>query len=396
MRREGTQATVSSMKKTRTWPEAIITGQEAFARAVLTRAQGGHVTDEDLNLLTASWHAAREHSPEARDAAGAHVELVVDIAVAVLLKRLDKGRHNQRGWLKSSRDEIVADARVWAFEQVNEYRPGTGSVLAYCASRADWAIGDLLRTHAQGSGAMDRRSYQVRSAAWAARAHLATAGNAAPTLEQLRAATLEQLVSDVCAKSKKVSTRDEAIAALRKDGRLGALDRLADLLAIGDADLCLQQPVDDGGTTIADTLSSSPAAEDQALAGDPDLGLAALYRVAVGDEDWAAPLLAARFGALGDVEGSGALSRDVDTDDEDGDDTNYTSSRGVSIPRLAEATGRDRDVIRDVLRCAPVRLSAPHAQWSHLANTVHAPVSAAPQSTKNSLESIDRSSFADA
>jgi len=384
------------MKKSLALPEAVLLGKEAFSRAVLSRAHGDHVADDDLNLLTASWHAARDHSPEARDLAGAHVELVVEIAVAVLLKKLDKGRNNQRGWLKSSRDEIVADARVWAFEQVNQYRPGTGSVLAYCASRADWAIGDMLRTHAQGSGAMDRRSYQVRSAAWAAKANLAAEGDLSPTLEVLRTATLNQLVSDVCSKSKTVFTRKDAIAALRKDGRLGALERLGDLLAIGDSDLCLQQPTDDNGSTIGDTLSSSPAAEDVALAGDPTLGLASLYRVAVGDADWAAPILAARFGALSDVEGSGALSRDIDDDiDQDGE-LNHSSSRGVSIPRLAQATGRDRDVIRDVLRCAPIRLSAPHAQWSHLANTVASPVAAAESSTINSLKSIDRGSFADA
>jgi hypothetical protein len=374
------------------WPPAIDEGVEAFTRAVLLRAQGALVPDEDLDTLTASWQAAREYGDRARDVAGAHVELVVDVVVAMLMKRLDRGRNNQRGWIQSSRDEIVADARIWAFEQVNQYRPGEGSVLAFCATRLDWAVGQLLRTHAQGSGAMDRRSYQVRAAAWAARARLTDAGQISPSMDELKAATLDQLVSDVCAKSKTGAKRADALAALRKDGRLAALERLPHLLGLGDADVCLQEPIGEDGTTIADTLSSTAAAEDVALAADPDAGLGSLYRVAVGDDDWAAPLLAARFGALGSVEGFGALD-DAD-DDEDADE--FSGSRGVSIPRLAEATGRDKSVIRDILRCAPARLSAPHAQWSHLATDVYAPTAPVAKTTNAALAAIDRSSFVDA
>jgi hypothetical protein len=381
------------MKKSKNaLPTDVEVGTEAFTRALLLRAQGALVPDDDLDALTASWQAARDSGDRARDVAGAHVELVVDVVVAMLMKRFDRGRNNQRGWIQSSRDEIIADARVWAFDQVNQFRPGKGSVLAFCATRLDWAVGQLLLNHAQGSGSMDRRSYQVRSAAWAARATLTEAGHLSPSMDELKAATLEQLINEVCSKSKTSANRAQALSSLRKDGRIAALDRLPHLLSLGDSDACLQQPIDDNGGTIADTLSTSAAAEDVALAGDSDASLSSLFRVAIGDNDWAAPMLAARFGALTSVEGFGALNHENSFDESN----DLTGNRSISIPRLAEATGRDKNVIRSILRCAPSRLAAPHAQWSHLASDLYSPKSVKVETTISALESIDRSSFIDA
>ncbi len=335
---------------------------EAFRRGV-------NLDDADIDLLVAAWKSGDDNES---------VAVVVEAMTRMVLKKLPKSA----GWLASRRDEVTADARLWVMETLAEYRPGAGSVAAMVASRRDWIVARLIQQHSQGAGTLERSWYQLRAAAWAERARLREITGREPDLETLKHATWERLVADkvqraVADGADPVSARGRAVASLKKSGKHAALAQLSNVLNLGDADHSLDQPLRADGTVTVGSLLVDVEADQNA-----EQHLEQLYAVALGDEHWARPVLAGRFGALSSVDGSGALG--------DLDQSQLNGSRGMSIIQLARTTGRDRGVVRDVLVAAVSRLTAPHAHWSHLA-----PVTVVKEPAVGALAGFDPSVFAD-
>jgi hypothetical protein len=342
---------------------------EAHRRAADALRRGSNLDDADIDLLVAAWKSGEDTES---------VAVVVEAMTRMVLKKLPRSN----GWLAHRREECAADARVWVMEALAEYRPGAGSVAAMIATRRDWIVARLVQDHSQGAGTLDRSLYQLRAAAWAERARLRELTGREPDLETLKNATWERMVAEkvereIAAGADPVSARGRAVASLKRSGKHAALAQLSNVLNMGDADHSLDQPVRaDGVATLGSTLVD--AESDSTSEGY----LEQLYHVALGDEEWARPALAGRFGALGAVEGRGALG--------DLDPVQLNGSRGMSIIQLAKSTGRDRNVVRAVITGAVNRLGAPHAHWSHLAVSV-----VVSEPAVGALAGFDRSAFAD-
>ena len=341
----------------------------AHHRASEALRRGVNLDDADIDLLVAAWKSGTDTES---------VAVVVEAMTRMVLKKLPKSA----GWLSSRRDEVAADARLWVMETLAEYRPGVGSVAAMMASRREWIVARLVQQHSQGAGTLERSWYQLRAAAWAERARLREVTGREPDLETLKHATWERLVAEkvqraVTDGADPVSARGRAVASLKKSGKHAALSQLANVLNLGDADHSLDQPLRADGTVTVGTLLVDVEADHAA-----EQHLEQLYAVALGDEHWARPVLSGRFGALGGVEGTGALG--------DLDQSQLNGSRGMSVIQLARATGRERGVVRDVLASAVNRLTAPHAHWAHLA-----PFAVVQEPAVGALSGFDPSVFAD-
>ena len=366
--------------------EIVDAARAAVDGARQARSRGERISDAELTALAASWqlrHDGRDVdlTPAERRETDAHGALVIEVGTAMVLSKLSERRGRGR-WFDARREEIEGDARCWVVGQIAEYRPGTGSVAAFLASRLDWIVGDLLRTHSQGGGGLDRAGYQVRAAMWATLAELRAAG-AGLSPASIRQATLERLTADQVARlvADGVDANDaqlRAVASLKKSGKFAALDRIPEFLLTGETDLSLEQPVAED-TTVGDLVAGTAYRGRLPGEADEEDVVAQLYRVALGDADWAVPVLSARLGMLGAVEGSAQL--DVEGA--------ASASRPASIPALSEATGFDRDVIRTVTQHAPVRLTSAHAQWAHLSSVVVHP------GVSGTFDGFDRSVFAD-
>jgi hypothetical protein len=203
-----------------------------------------------------------------------------------------------------------------------------------------------------------------------------------PDLETLRAATLERLITDtvnkaVAAGENVFAARGRAIASLKKSGKHAALANLSSVLGMSGEDRSLDERIRSGSaTTLASTLASR---EDT---NDAEENLDTLYTVALGENTWARPVLAAHFGLLGEVEGRGVLG-EINC-------TQLNGRRGMSIPSLSEVTGHSREEIRVIMKRGVSRLGAPHAQFAHLS-----PSAAICELEGGALAGFDRLIFAD-
>ena len=384
-------ATLSRMKRQSSTldrsPAGIIELANAAAeRALQARSERANVADADIDALLASWqlrHTSPDQlTPSQLTAGDTHGFIAIEVGTRMVSSKLT-AKLGRRSWLAARREEVIGDAQVWVVKQLSEYRPGTGSAAAFLASRLDWIVSDILRTHGQGAGTLDRNAYQVRAALWNVLASRREAGlDISPAA--LRDATLDQLCAPVvrelvAAGLPAAEARTRAVAALKKSGKYAALDRIGEFLTVGENDLSLEQPITDG-MTLGDVVSSEYRDADvQPGQVDEEDALTEMYRVALGDNSWAVPAFVARLGALGTLEGSGTI------DVEDG----ISPTRPASIPNLAIATGRSKEDVRKIMNDAPVRLGAPHAHFAHLSLIELHTASNAP------LAGFDRSIFAD-
>lgn len=316
------------------------------------------VDDASVSVLVEAYqdrHRRRGGEP-ARLTAEA-IEVLAHVLIERIWQHVRVKVTERRGeaWLLEREEDLRGETQIWAFDQLGKYRAREGAdPFSYLVAQAAWFISDALRAETAG-GRLDRADYQVHAAMLNVAERLREDLGREPHLEELRDATrqhlLDQRIAQLAAERPDLSDRellDEAVAGLRRSGQRRALDDLSRLRMMGD-DLSLDAPV---GTDPGYTLGSTIEAPE---AGDGDRTLERLYAVALGDQQWARPVLAARFGAQDDVEGEGAL----DWERPDG-------KKRASVPRLADATGLDRPELRSLIDAAVNRMGAPHAQWSYL------------------------------
>lgn len=347
-------------------------------------------TTEDLNLpLVERYQAGRAAAAKlregaGRDAAALRLQVGAGEDAAVLLVKelvglvLDKVRREaiQRreiGWFERHLDDLRGDATEWLLRELEGFRAGEGSVAAFVATRAAWEASDLLYKYSQDGGRLERSWYQIRSASAACVERLRGVLGRTPSRAEIADAVLsdarESLTARLLDKDPSLATRPDELTRkvhdrLSRDGVIAAVANLDAIMDLGAADVRFDASVTfdgDYSTTVGDLTPGDRDVSDS-LARTSRSGdvLEDLYAVALGDAQWARGALAGRHGLLGVVEGDESLSG-VRRGGEDSD------RRMLTVPRLAELTGRDRVEIRRTLAAVPARLTAPHAQFAHLA-----------------------------
>jgi hypothetical protein len=307
------------------------------------------------------------------DGSDAAVQLVHDLIGLVLDKvRREALQRRETGWFERHLDDLRGDATEWLLRELEGFRAGEGSVAAFVATRAAWEASDLLYRYSQDGGRLERSWYQVRSAAAATVDRLRESLGRTPSRSEVADAILAEarngLASRLTEKDPSLANRPDELARkihdrLSRDGVIAAIGNIDTIMDLGPADVRFDGPaIIDGeyDTTVGElTPGDRDVTDALARARSTDL-LEDLYAVALGDAQWARGALAGRHGVLGVVEGDEALAgvrRGGDGADR----------RMMTVPRIAELTGRDRGEIRQVLAAVPSRLGAAHAQFAHLA-----------------------------
>jgi hypothetical protein len=367
----------------------------------------------DVNLpLVEQYQSGRVAAARLRDGAGrksaalrlqvtvgndAAVQLVENLIGLVLDRvRREALQRREAGWYERNVDDIKGDATEWLLAELEGFRDGEGSVAAFVATRAAWQASDLLYRYSHDGGRMERSWYQVRSAAAASVDRLRTSLGRTPSRSEIADAVLtearESLTRRLLDKDPSLAERPEELARkvhdrLSRDGVIAAASNLDAIMNLGPSDVRFDAAAtidNDYETTVGDLTPGDRGIEDSKsrISRGADV-LEDLYAVALGDAQWARGVLAGRHGLLGIVEGDESLAG-VRRGGEDSD------RRLMTVPRLAELTGRDRGDIRRTLAAVPGRLTAPHAHFAHLADL------ALREAESSDLGVYTRSDFVDA
>jgi hypothetical protein len=347
-------------------------------------------TSVDVNLpLVEQYQAGRVAAARLGDGAGrksaalrlqvtvgddAAVQLVHNLIGLVLDRvRREALQRREAGWFERNVDDLKGDATEWLLAELEGFRDGEGSVAAFVATRAAWQASDLLYRYSQDGGRLERSWYQVRSAAAANVDRLRATLGRTPSRSEIADAILtearESLTRRLLDKDPTLTQRPDELARkvhdrLSRDGVIAATANLDAIMDLGPSDVRFDASAtidDDYETTVGELTPGDRDIEDSKTRTSRGAEvLEDLYAVALGDAQWARGVLAGRHGLLGVVEGDESLTG-VRRGGED------SERRLMTVPRLAELTGRDRGDIRRTLAAVPGRLAAPHAHFAHLA-----------------------------
>lgn len=251
-------------------------------------------------------------------------------------------------------EETLAEARLWLIEQLREFRPSEdgGSVAVFLRARLSW-FRSAARRSAEGSG-RTHSSFTVNSVAGLAREELLRSNHREPTGEELKSAVRRILTEQTRAKilesgefSSEEDLEQAIVQRLKKDGITAALERFDEVRLESRPALPIQlfepreeDPRPHWGVAlpvVEDPEMGSRGAEDD---------YERLLQVALGDQQWARSAFSARAGDAP----SGA--------DADG---------AVTLRDLASEAECSIADLKSVLTAARCRVSAPHAQFAHLA-----------------------------
>ncbi|MFM7088820.1 MAG: hypothetical protein ACKOW9_04825 [Candidatus Paceibacterota bacterium] len=301
------------------------------------------ISDSDIDILATAWRNGY-----------ASAALAV-IAKAMTNLVLGKMSPIDKGWLPFRSDECEADVRLWVLEQLSEFNPGKGAFAAMISERSSWIISLINRKYSQGGGEIDRNLYQLRAVVLSERERITNSTGTEPSMEALKAATRERLISDAVNKDSKSSldpfaARGRAIASLTKSGKFAALGEMNLLLSIGEYDDSLDREMtDEGGETLGSSLQCGydSSTEDR---------LEMLYNLCLGGKTWARAVLSSHLGLLGGVEGVASVPTKSD----------YVRVKGLSLGDVAGSSGVSSAQAKEVLKSALNRAIAPHAHWAHL------------------------------
>jgi hypothetical protein len=265
-----------------------------------------------------------------------------------------------KGYVQTSssrldRSEVLADARLWLIQQLREFRPDAsgGTAGAFVRSRQQW-FRSQVRREAVPSRSQGR--FQALAVAGKAREGFIAEHRREPSSEELRALvtlvleqqTRERILNrtpDIDEESVLVEVRRRMV----KDGLTAALESLDDIRvqAMPEQRLQLQEDSDDSAAPGV-PLPSVPGPEVEVR--DEEDAYERLLRVALGDAQWARSAFSMRAGdAPSGADGEGGAS---------------------TLKDLAAEASCSVAELREVLAAARSRVSAPHAQWAHLAADV--------------------------
>lgn len=285
--------------------------------------------DIDLDLVVAAWGRG-EASGDLTAVASAWRDSLVGYCV-------------KRNPTLSRDDDLPGAAMVWVLERMRAWRDGEGSARGWLASGFTWFLSEY---NTRQDDLPNKTWHRVLAAASVARHEAAAAGRVL-TMKELAEATrvrLEASLLESITRSNPdldaAKARAEARARLTKDGVSAALASLPEILATGDSQLRLDQPLGtaEDSMTLGDTLVANGEQ------GGSEDRVDEVTAIMLGDQVWARQALAARAGS--DAEGSVESS---------------------TYQALAEEAGRSVDEVKAVLKLAKSRVRAAHAQWAYLA-----------------------------
>jgi hypothetical protein len=258
-------------------------------------------------------------------------------------------------------DDAHSSAKVWLFEQLNEYKHSPGQMVApFLRTRQPWFKSAYRRS--LSSGIFSHGRFAVLGVASAVRESFYHKEHRDPTLQELQKiiySTLYDQARDklIASNQNKVShfnaeEMDEAIQTyLVKEGIKAALDDFA-TISLDTSPLLYFSSNEDLQEENVNNLVASPVHYDNTDNDDldPEIAYERLLSVALGDDLWARSLLSAK---AGEVSSGADCEGDIST-----------------LRAYAQAHSREVSELKALLIAARSRTQAPHAHFAHLSANI--------------------------
>lgn len=257
--------------------------------------------------------------------------------------------------------DLKSEAVLFIYDRMLKFKnDGKGSLAAYVRDGATKEFAREVKSQLLTPGTLDRSWARIRAAYQAEKAKFLVLQGRTPTLDEAKILVKENLISRRMeyVKNQKPGMKQaellaDAEAYLVKQGDAGALKDLSSIIALGLSDARLDAPLTlDAETSLASTLVATEKTSSENI-------LDLIYLIALGDEQWARPALAAKLGLLGQVEGTVTIA----------DETIHTE-KDFSYSKFAVVAQEDKALVKKTLNDAQVRLLSPLAQFAYTTATI--------------------------
>lgn len=337
--------------------------------------------------LEASWgdldlEGRRAHWRE-REVRKRHTQSLVESCLGLVLGKLlaEARRRMGEDWTRENASDLRSEAAGYVLECAGRFDVNvTGSFAAYTATNAANFVNGVLRGSSR-AGAVPQGWERMLRMVGGIRAEHADRELSRTELVTMLQARCWSWAEDHLPANERELTGEARIEAIErkmsKQGMSSALKDIDKILGVSRGDIRLDATVGDGGTTVADLvdLVDRGGVEAEVFTASAEDALDGLYAVALGDAaDAMRARMADSYGLLAALEGDGARELEDDDDEVEG----VRTKMGKAEKARARA-----------------RLSAPHAQFAHLAPELDVVFEEPETSVVAFVRSLDRLSFAD-
>ena len=270
---------------------------------------------------------------------------------------------NGHNWVSQNWEDIDADVNLFIFRAIKAYRiSDKGSLMGYVLTSAKQSLVKDVRDSYSSQGTMDTAWVAVRAAMLFELDNFRDTNGFEPSLDELKALVELNLISRHTLSLKKKNPKLKAKenyalskAYLSRQGYTKAINELAAIHALGTLDLRLDVTLNkESGATFGEVTLVETSFESS----DEEI-LDLIFAVGLGVNQWAKAGFAAFNGALEGVLGTNDI-----------EDETLHSQKDFSFTKYAEEVNRPKELVKSVLKLAPLRLQAPHAQFAYTKGTL--------------------------